>query len=123
MIPGQLATGIDSQALHQRALEALRQRQDFQRSQASAHGEVLPTYAMERPDPNLGMMNDVEQGLSEAAGPGKRLGIRGLQGERVGSTNPTEAQWQTNPYNPQGPSFAQAAMNALMKQRYPGAGV
>lgn len=49
---------------------------------------------------------------------GGRWPIGGTTGE-----NPVEAGRMGNPYNPQGPSFQQAALSALMKQKYPGAGV
>lgn len=117
MIPGALATSYESGALHRRALEALKQRQDFQRAQASEQGEVLSPWQIERPDPNMGMMNDLSQALDE-------------QGSKIGKgrvpqmwQSPVEDAWKTNPANPQGPSYARAALDALMKQKYPGAGV
>lgn len=112
MIPGMLST---DPALHTRALEALRQRQMAQHAQASEHGNVLSSWDVERPDPNLGMYNDIIQGLAETGSDRTRMPRQ--------AANPVMAAWQTNPANPFGPTAAQAAMNALVKQKYPGAGV
>ena len=82
-----LPTSYEDFSLHQRALEALRQRQMQVQAQAVEQGDVITAGAVERPDPNLGMYNDIVQGLEETAGGGRmrtKLGapMQGLMGYR-----------------------------------------
>lgn len=54
-------------ALHQRALDALRQRNEARRTEAAEQGQPWNPWYAEQADPNFGMWGDVLQGMNEAA--------------------------------------------------------
>ena len=80
-----LSTSYDDLALHQRALDALRQRNEQRRAETTAQGQPWNPWYEERPDPNFGMWNDVFQGMEETSTGAKqrlRMSNPALQGLR-----------------------------------------
>jgi len=78
-----LPTSYADFELHRRALDALRNRQQAQASAAREQGQPLPFWALEQPDPNFGMMNDLAQGIEETSGGGRsKVRFRAIQGLR-----------------------------------------
>ena len=78
-----LPTSYADFELHRRALDALKNRQQTQAGEAQSQGQPLPFWALEQPDPNFGMMNDLAQGVEETSGGDRtKVRLRALQGLR-----------------------------------------